>query len=57
MTPSGSIAPNRARCQRNGRRNQARTLAAITARPTNPVRILFVYSITAWVSSGGTVPP
>ncbi len=57
ITPSGSSAPKRARCQRNGRRKKASTAAAITAKPTKPVRTLLPYSITAWVSSGGTVPP
>ena len=37
ITPSGSSAPKSARCQRNGRRNQASRLAAITAKPTKPV--------------------
>jgi hypothetical protein len=32
-------------------------LAAITANPTNPVSSRLPYSITAWASSGGVLPP
>ncbi len=44
-------------CQRNGRRRQARTLAAITARPTNPVSSRLPYSISAWNSTGAITRP
>ena len=57
ITPSGSSTPNSARCQRYGLRKKASTAAAITAKPTKPVSSRLPYSITAWVSSGGTVPP
>ena len=40
-----------------GPAEEGENAAAITARPTKPVNILLLNSITAWVLSGGTVLP